>query len=120
MLYAARECARVLLLEGRAAVIARHRLHGDAMLAGVRGLGLTVFGDVAHKMSNVVAVEIPEGVAGEAVRPSLLEDFGIEIGTSFGPMHGRVWRIGTMGYNARTEAGVQTTAALAAARQSVV
>lgn len=112
MLYAARECARVLLLEGRAAVIARHRLHGDAMLAGVRGLGLTVFGDVAHKMSNVVAVEIPEGVPGEAVRSSLLEDFGIEIGTSFGPLHGRVWRIGTMGYNARTDAVVQTLAAL--------
>ncbi len=37
------------------------RLHGDAMLAGVEGLGLTVFGDVAHKMTNVVAVEIPRG-----------------------------------------------------------
>jgi (S)-ureidoglycine-glyoxylate aminotransferase len=112
MLYGARECARVLLLEGRAAVIARHRLHGEAMLAGVRGLGLSVFGDIAHKMHNVVAVEIPEGVPGEAVRSALLEDFGIEIGTSFGPLHGRVWRIGTMGYNARTDAVVQTLAAL--------
>jgi hypothetical protein len=46
-------------------VIARHELAGRAMLAGVRGLGLGVFGDVAHKMNNVVAVEIPEGVPGE-------------------------------------------------------
>ncbi|MCK6066338.1 MULTISPECIES: pyridoxal-phosphate-dependent aminotransferase family protein [Microbacterium] len=112
MLYAARECARVLLTEGRAAVIARHRLHGEAMLAGVRGLGLGVFGDLAHKMHNVVAVEIPEGVPGEAVRSALLAEFGIEIGTSFGPLHGRVWRIGTMGYNARTDAVLQTLAAL--------
>jgi (S)-ureidoglycine-glyoxylate aminotransferase len=112
MLYGARECARLLLLEGRSAVIARHRLHGEAMLAGVRGLGLTVFGDVAHKMHNVVAVEIPEGVPGDAARAALLEDFGIEIGTSFGPLHGRVWRIGTMGYNARTDAVLQTLAAL--------
>ncbi|MFG6444479.1 pyridoxal-phosphate-dependent aminotransferase family protein [Microbacterium sp. P07] len=112
MLYGARECARVLLLEGRAAVIARHRLHGDAMLAGVRGLGLTVFGDVSHKMTNVVGVEIPEGVPGDAARAAMLEDFGIEIGTSFGPLHGRVWRIGTMGYNARTDAVLQTLAAL--------
>ncbi len=112
MLYAARECARVLLTEGRAAVIARHRLHGEAMLAGVRGLGLGVFGDLAHKMHNVVAVEIPDGVPGEAVRSTLLADFGIEIGTSFGPLHGRVWRIGTMGYNARTDAVLQTLAAL--------
>lgn len=112
MLYGARECARLLLEEGRDAVIARHRLHGEAMLAGVRGLGLTVFGDVAHKMTNVVAVEIPEGVAGDAARTAMLERFGIEIGTSFGPLHGRVWRIGTMGYNARTDAVLQTLAAL--------
>ena len=113
MLYAARECARVLLLEGRDEVLARHELAGRAMLAGVRGLGLGVFGDVAHKMNNVVAVEIP-GVPGDAARSALLEDFGIEIGTSFGPLHGRVWRIGTMGYNARKDAVLTTLAALEA------
>ena len=112
MLYGARECARLLLEEGRDAVIARHRLHGDAMLAGVRGIGLTVFGDVAHKMTNVVAVEIPAAVPGDAARTAMLERFGIEIGTSFGPLHGRVWRIGTMGYNARADAVLQTLAAL--------
>ena len=31
----------------------------------------------------------------------MLEDFGIEIGTSFGPLHGKIWRIGTMGYVCR-------------------
>jgi (S)-ureidoglycine-glyoxylate aminotransferase len=112
MLYAARECARVMLTEGRAAVIDRHRIAGAAMLAGVEGLGLRVFGDVAHKMNNVVAVEIPEGVPGDAARGALLEDFGIEIGTSFGPLHGRVWRIGTMGANARKDAVLTTLAAL--------
>lgn len=112
MLYAARECARVLLEEGRDAVIARHELAGRAMLDGVRALGLGVFGDVAHKMNNVVAVEIPDGVAGDAVRAAMLHDHGIEIGTSFGPLHGRVWRIGTMGYNARKDAVVTTLAAL--------
>ena len=39
---------------------------------------------------------------------------GIEIGTSFGPLHGRVWRIGTMGYNARRDAVLSTLAALEA------
>ncbi len=112
MLYAARECARVLLAEGRDAVIERHRVAGEAMLAGVQALGLTVFGDVAHKMANVVAVEIPAGVPGDGVRSAMLEDFGIEIGTSFGPLHGRVWRIGTMGYNARKDTTLTTLAAL--------
>ena len=36
-----------------------------------------------------------------AVRAALLEDFGIEIGTSFGPLQGKIWRIGTMGYVCR-------------------
>ncbi|WIB65095.1 alanine--glyoxylate aminotransferase family protein [Curtobacterium sp. MCBD17_040] len=112
MLYAARECARVLLDEGRDAFATRHALAGAAMLEGVRALGLRVFGDVAHKMHNVVAVEIPEGVVGDRLRSAMLEDHGIEIGTSFGPLHGRVWRIGTMGVNARKDAVVTTLAAL--------
>jgi (S)-ureidoglycine-glyoxylate aminotransferase len=114
-LYGARECARLLVEEGLEASVARHELHGRAMLAGVLGLGLGVFGDVAHKMHNVVAVEIPERLGaegGDAVRSAMLLDFGIEIGTSFGPLHGKVWRIGTMGYNARTDAVLATLAAL--------
>ncbi|MCM6762990.1 alanine--glyoxylate aminotransferase family protein [Rathayibacter sp. ZW T2_19] len=114
MLYGARECARIIVEEGLENTIARHRLHGAAMLAGVQGLGLEVFGDVSHKMSNVVAVRIPEGVNGDAVRGAMLEDFGIEIGTSFGPLHGKVWRIGTMGYNARPDTVLTTLAALEA------
>ncbi|MDT9591496.1 alanine--glyoxylate aminotransferase family protein [Nocardioides zeae] len=112
MLYGARECARILLEEGVDTAVERHRVHGEAMLAGVRGLGLEVFGDVAHKMHNVVAVRIPDGVPGDAVRAAMLTDFGIEIGTSFGPLHGRVWRIGTMGHNARRDAVLTTLAAL--------
>ncbi|MFJ3033241.1 pyridoxal-phosphate-dependent aminotransferase family protein [Curtobacterium pusillum] len=112
MLYAANECARILLEEGRDAVIVRHETAGSAMLAGVRALGLGVFGDLGHKMHNVVAVEIPSDVVGDQVRASMLDDHGIEIGTSFGPLHGKVWRIGTMGYNARKDAVVTTLAAL--------
>jgi (S)-ureidoglycine-glyoxylate aminotransferase len=114
MLYGARECARILLEEGLDAAVARHRLHGGAMLAGVQGLGLAPFGDLAHRMTNVVGVRIPEGVVGDAVRAELLADYGIEIGTSFGPLHGKVWRIGTMGYNARRDAVLVTLAALEA------
>jgi (S)-ureidoglycine-glyoxylate aminotransferase len=78
MLYAARECARLLVEESMTAVIARHSLHGQAMTAGVQGLGLTVFGDLSHKMSSVVAVEIPDGLGGDGgdrVRAALLDDY---------------------------------------------
>lgn len=112
MLYATRECALLLAAEKMDNAIERHRLHGAAMAAGLTALGLALFGDQAHRMNNVVAVEIPAGIDGEQVRAALLEDFGIEIGTSFGPLRGRVWRIGTMGYNARRDAVLTTLTAL--------
>lgn len=114
MLFCASECARIVLEEGVDNVVARHKLHGDAMLAGVQALGLKVFGDISNKMNNVVGVYIPDEVDGDQVRGQMLTDFGIEIGTSFGPLHGKIWRIGTMGYNARKDAVLQTLACLEA------
>jgi (S)-ureidoglycine-glyoxylate aminotransferase len=111
-LYGARECAALLVEEGMKEAVERHRLHGTAMAAGVRGLGLETYGDQEHRMNNVVGVLIPDGVDDAAVRSRLLEDYGIEIGTSFGPLRGRIWRIGTMGYNARKDAVLTTLAAL--------
>ena len=112
MLYGARECARLVVEEGVETAVERHRLHGSAMLAGIEGMGLQTYGDPDHRMNNVVAVHIPDGVDGDDVRHALLHDFGIEIGTSFGPLHGKVWRIGTMGYNARKDAVLTTLAVL--------
>ncbi|WP_425606918.1 pyridoxal-phosphate-dependent aminotransferase family protein [Chimaeribacter arupi] len=114
MLFAARECARVILEEGLDQTIARHRLHGGALLAGIQGMGLEVFGDQNHRMNNVLGVMIPDGIHGEKVRQLLLNDFSIEIGTSFGPLAGKIWRIGTMGYNARKDCVMQTLTALEA------
>lgn len=114
MLFAARECARVMLEEGLDNGIARHALHGSALLAGIQGMGLAVFGDLKHRMNNVLGVVIPTGIAGEQVRQLMLNDFGIEIGTSFGPLNGKIWRIGTMGYNARKDCVMQTLVALEA------
>ncbi|MET0806829.1 MAG: alanine--glyoxylate aminotransferase family protein [Lacisediminihabitans sp.] len=112
MLYAARECARLLVEEGMDNAVERHRLHGTAMVTGLDAMGLELFGDQSVRMNNVVGVEIPAGIDGDGVRAALLQDFGIEIGTSFGPLHGRVWRIGTMGYNARRDTVLTTLAAL--------
>jgi len=112
MLFGARECARLLVEETIPVAIERHRLHGAAMATGLSALGLTLFGDQSVKMNNVVGVEIPDGINGDAARSAMLGDYGIEIGTSFGPLHGRVWRIGTMGYNARRDTVLLTLAAL--------
>ncbi|WP_217429537.1 pyridoxal-phosphate-dependent aminotransferase family protein [Sphingomonas bacterium] len=115
MLYGARECARVVLGEGLDARFARHAAAGRAVTAGLRAMGLTLFGDDAHRMANITAVLIPEGVDGEAVRRRMREGFEIEIGTAFGPLQGKLWRIGAMGYNAMKHKVLLTLAALEAA-----
>jgi (S)-ureidoglycine-glyoxylate aminotransferase len=114
MLYGARECARVALGEGLEARFSRHRLAGQAVVAGARAMGLAVFGDDVHRMTNVTGVLIPDGIDGERVRRRMREDFEIEIGTAFGPLEGRIWRIGAMGYNARKHKVLITLGALKA------
>jgi (S)-ureidoglycine-glyoxylate aminotransferase len=115
MLYAARECARVVLEEGIDAGIARHRLASGALRAGFEAMGLELFGDARHRMANVTGVVIPAVCGnGDKVRGEMLTDFGIEIGTSFGPLAGRIWRIGTMGHVCRRQNVLRCLASLEA------
>ena len=114
MLYGARECGRIFVKEGHTAVYKRHADASRAMVAGIEAMGLRGFGDVAHKMPNVTGVWIPSGINADRARLALLNDFNIEIGTSFGPLHGKIWRIGAMGYNARRDTVLLTLAALEA------
>lgn len=101
MLYGLREGLRIILEEGLEARFARHKLHEKALVAGIRAMGLNLYGDEKYKLPVVTAVEIPDGIDGEAVRAMLLQDFEIEIASSFGPLKGKIWRIGTMGYSCR-------------------
>lgn len=114
MLFAARECARIVLQEGLDDVIKRHEINGLAMLSGLQAMGLEIFGDTANKMNNVVGVVRPDNINDAELRNIMLSDFAIEIGSSFGPLKGNVWRIGTMGYNARKDCVMQTLTALEA------
>ncbi len=105
--------ARILLEEGRDAVIARHELAGRAMTTGVEALGLECSGDVAHKDAQrrrgldpvLRAGRAPYGrrcsrtTASRSAPPS-------------GPCTARSGGSGTMGYNARKDTVVTTLAAL--------
>jgi aspartate aminotransferase-like enzyme len=102
MVYGLREALRAIHEEGLEPRFARHRLHGDALRAGLRALGLTLFGKeaTAHRLPFITPVVVPDGVDELRIRRRLVEDFGIEIGAAFGQLQGKIWRIGTMGYAA--------------------
>jgi len=112
MLYAARECARIVLKEGWDKRFARHNQTSQALVNGFRAMDLEVFGNLEHKMPNVTGVYIPSTVEADKVRGEMLSDYGIEIGTSFGPLHGKIWRIGTMGFGCRKDNVLACLAAL--------
>ncbi|MBS1041802.1 alanine--glyoxylate aminotransferase family protein [Gluconobacter cerinus] len=114
MLYASREAARIVVEEGVDARVARHTRAGRAMVAGLRAMGLRVYGDDVTRMTNVTGVWVPEGVDNARVRELMRKDFEIEIVSSFGPLTGKIWRIGAMGVNAQKHKVLLTLAAFEA------
>lgn len=101
MLYALREGLRVIKEEGIENRIERHTIHGNALVAGLEAMGVELFGGKENKMPVVNIIKVPDGVSEPAVRQTMLNDFGIEIAGAFGPLKGKVWRIGSMGYSCR-------------------
>ncbi|WP_203413511.1 pyridoxal-phosphate-dependent aminotransferase family protein [Entomobacter blattae] len=114
MLYAAREAALILLEEGLEHVYRRHKLASSALRAGLKAMGLKLFGQEEHTMDNVTGIIIPEAVDDQTVRTAMRNLFEIEIGAAFGPLKGKIWRIGTMGYNAQKHKILHTLLALEA------
>jgi alanine-glyoxylate transaminase / serine-glyoxylate transaminase / serine-pyruvate transaminase len=116
MVYGLREALRAVREEGLAERFARHRLHGGALRAGIAALGLEFFGKEAaeHRLPFLTPVVVPDGVDELRVRRRLIVDFGIEIGAAFGPLQGKIWRIGTMGYSASRQNVLLCLAALEA------
>ncbi len=102
-LYALHEALLILQEEGLENAWARHRLHHGALAAGLATLGIEFLVDEADRLPQLNSVIIPDGMDDAAVRKQLLQDFSLEIGAGLGPLAGKVWRIGLMGYSARHE-----------------
>ena len=102
-LYALHEALVMLQEEGIEAAWARHvRMHG-ALRAGAEAMGLSFVVDPAHRLPQLNAIAVPEGVDEAAVRHSLLERYDLEIGAGLGDLAGKVWRVGLMGQSATAE-----------------
>jgi (S)-ureidoglycine-glyoxylate aminotransferase len=115
MVYGLREALRVVTDEGLEARLGRHETAGRAMAAGLAALGLRRFGPPPGptKMPMLTPVLVPEGREDAKLRAQLLDEHGIEIMGAFGDLAGRVWRVGTMGHNARRAPVLRTLTALA-------
>jgi (S)-ureidoglycine-glyoxylate aminotransferase len=114
MLMAAREALGMVLEEGLVARWQRHLAASAALRRGLDAMGLERFGDLEHSVPMITLVRVPEGIDEPGVREQLLVEHDIEIMAAFGPLRGRVWRIGTMGANARLPSVLAVLAGLEA------
>lgn len=109
--YALHEAVRLCLEEGLEARYERHRLVHRAFVAGLEAMGLSLFTSEGHRLPMLHVVNSPEGIDEAAVRRRLLAQ-NIEIAGGFGPLQGKTWRIGLMGYNAQAQNFITLLSAL--------
>ena len=102
-LFALHEALVLIQEESLENVWDRHfRMH--SLLKGdLLGMGLQFLVDDNYQLPEMNAVLCPRGIDEAAIRRHLLNEFGLEIGAGLGPLAGKIWRIGVMGYSARPE-----------------
>jgi len=99
LIFALREAMRLVMEEGLEARWERHRVNQHALIAGLEAMGLELFvKSPADRLPTVTAVTIPGGIDDLKVRNQLLDEFNLEIAGGFGPIKGKIWRVGLMGY----------------------
>jgi alanine-glyoxylate transaminase/serine-glyoxylate transaminase/serine-pyruvate transaminase len=106
MFYALREALLVIAEEGIENRWERHRRCHKSFVKGIEATGLRMHVPEEHRIATLNTVCVPEGVEEAKVRKRLLDGPGIEIAGGFGPLAGKVFRIGVMGPLA-TEDNVQ-------------
>jgi alanine-glyoxylate transaminase / serine-glyoxylate transaminase / serine-pyruvate transaminase len=106
MFYAFREALLVINDEGIENRWERHRRCHKLFVKGIEAMGLSLHVPEGNRIPTLNTVRVPSGVDEAKVRKRLLDGPGIEIAGGFGPLAGKVFRIGIMGPLA-TEDNVQ-------------
>ncbi len=102
-LYALHEALVMLHDEGLENSWARHRVQHELLAKGLKELGIKYIVPQEERLPQLNAIYIPDGADDAKVRAYLLEKYNLEIGAGLGAFAGKAWRIGLMGYSARSE-----------------
>jgi len=103
MTYGLYEAVRLIHEEGLDSCFQRHTINHLALKAGLEALGFQYAADPQAQLPMLNAVFLPSDVEDLPMRNDLLTKFGIEIGGGLGLWKGKAWRIGIMGYGARSD-----------------
>jgi alanine-glyoxylate transaminase/serine-glyoxylate transaminase/serine-pyruvate transaminase len=97
MVYALREALHIAHEEGLEARWARHRASAELLWNGLEEMGLQPFVPLECRAPTLTTVAVPDGIDDAAVRRRLLQEYSIEIAGGFGPLKGKIFRVGLMG-----------------------
>jgi len=112
--YALREGLAAVREEGVEARFARHKQAHAVFVKRLEAIKLEMFiQDPAIRIPSINTVRVQEGVDDVKTRKRLINEFGIEIGGGFGPLAGKIFRIGLMGPFANEENATMVVGALA-------
>lgn len=112
MNYALREALRLIAEEGLQARFERHRTNGEMLWAGLEEIDISMLIPSEYRLPVLTTALVPSGVDALEVRKRLMADYNLEIAGGFGPLQGKIWRIGLMGYSSRPEHVLLLLAAL--------
>jgi serine---pyruvate transaminase len=88
----------LLLEEGLEQAFERHTRLGRACRAGVRAMGLELFSPDDDRSAVVTAINAPDGIDSSELVQTLRDRHGIVLAPGQGPLKGKVFRIGHIGY----------------------
>jgi aspartate aminotransferase-like enzyme len=88
---------------GAQATWERHTRYARAIRSAATALGLRIYSHEGAHSVTVVAIDLPAGLDGDAIRKELREQRGVIIGGGQGPLKGKILRIGTMGDLTQTD-----------------
>ena len=97
MFYALHEALAVIDEEGLENRHTRHRHAHERFVQGIERIGLTMHVAPGQRIWNLNTPRVPDGVNDAKVKNYLLEKHGIEIAGGFGPLAGKIFRVGVMG-----------------------
>lgn len=103
MFYALHEGLALVEEEGLEKRWERHRRNHLALVAALGKMGLKMHVADGHRLWTLNTARVPDGVDDVRVRKRLLDEYGIEILGGFGPLAGKVFRIGLMGSSSTEE-----------------
>jgi aspartate aminotransferase-like enzyme len=93
-----RKALELYFEDGPEAAFARHALLSRAIKEGARALGLDLFGEDLERAWTVTAIRAPEGIDADTICARIRADHAIVLAPGQGPLKGRVFRIGHLGY----------------------